>query len=123
MANYIALLCKEADSNYGVSFPDFPGCITVGGTLEEARRQADEALEFHIHGLREDGEVIPAPSSLDLVVRDVENREAVVFLVEVKSSEPKAVRVNVTFAEDVLDRIDQHVKAARTTRSRRVVPS
>src|SRR5579862_9592448 len=62
---YIAYLHKEKNSDYGVSFLDFPGCVTAGSTLEEARRMASEALAFHIQGMREDGEEIPAPSTLD----------------------------------------------------------
>lgn len=38
MANYIALLRKEEDSDFGVSFRDFPGCVTAGRTLDEAQR-------------------------------------------------------------------------------------
>ena len=53
--DYIAYLHKEKDSDYGVSFPDFPGCITAGRTLEEARRTAVEALALHIRGMVEDG--------------------------------------------------------------------
>ena len=45
MTSYIAMLYKEPDSDFGVSFPDFPGCITAGTTLEEAWRLAEEALE------------------------------------------------------------------------------
>ncbi|HEX4311158.1 MAG TPA: type II toxin-antitoxin system HicB family antitoxin [Acidobacteriaceae bacterium] len=56
---YIAYLYKEKTSDYGVSFPDFPGCITAGATLEAARRMAAEALSFHIAGMKEDGERIP----------------------------------------------------------------
>jgi predicted RNase H-like HicB family nuclease len=41
---YIAYLHKDRGSDYGVSFPDFPGCITAGKTLEEASRLAPEAL-------------------------------------------------------------------------------
>jgi predicted RNase H-like HicB family nuclease len=63
MAHYIALIHKDADSDYGVSFPDFPGCITAGATLDEARAMAAEALAMHIEGLGEDGEAIPEPSS------------------------------------------------------------
>ena len=40
---YIAYLHKDRDSDYGVSFPDFPGCITAGKTLDEASRMAAEA--------------------------------------------------------------------------------
>jgi predicted RNase H-like HicB family nuclease len=59
---YIAYLHKDKNSDYGVSFPDFPGCVTAGSSLEEARTMAAEALAFHVAGIREDGESIPAPS-------------------------------------------------------------
>jgi len=63
--DYIAYLHKDRKSDFGVSFPDFPGCITAGRTLEEARRRAAEALSFHIAGMIEDGEKIPKPSTID----------------------------------------------------------
>ena len=47
MRYYIALIHKDADSDFGVSFPDLPGCITAGRTLDEARLMADEALAVH----------------------------------------------------------------------------
>jgi predicted RNase H-like HicB family nuclease len=37
MRNYIGLLRKEAGSDYGVSFPDFPGIATAGTNLDDAR--------------------------------------------------------------------------------------
>ena len=46
MRQYIALIHKEADSDYGVSFPDLPGVITAGSNLDEARSMATEALAF-----------------------------------------------------------------------------
>lgn len=48
MASYIAVIHKEERSAFGVSFPDFAGCVAAGVTLEEARQQAQEALELHI---------------------------------------------------------------------------
>ena len=56
MTAYIALLRKQPRSDFGVDFPDFPGCITAGRTLDEARRMASDALLFHVDGMREDGE-------------------------------------------------------------------
>ena len=53
MRQYIALIHKQADSDYGVSFPDFPGCIAAGATLDEAREMAEQALAFHLDGLEE----------------------------------------------------------------------
>jgi predicted RNase H-like HicB family nuclease len=54
MTSYIALLRKDADSDFGVDFPDFPGCLTAGATLEEARHMAEKALELHVEGMIED---------------------------------------------------------------------
>jgi predicted RNase H-like HicB family nuclease len=53
--NYIAIIHKEPNSDFGVSFPDFPGCITTGRTLGEARDMAAEALAGHIAVMQERG--------------------------------------------------------------------
>jgi predicted RNase H-like HicB family nuclease len=76
MADYVALLSKDPDSDYGVDFPDFPGCVTAGETPEEARELALEALRLHIEGMIEDGEKIPLPSPLDKVTSDPANSDA-----------------------------------------------
>lgn len=107
MTSYIALLRKQPRSDYGVDFPDFPGCITAGRSLEEARRMASEALAFHVSGMREDGEPIPSPSSVDAIMRDPRNRGAVAFLVDLPESAPRAVRINVSLPEDVVRSIDR----------------
>ena len=111
MASYIALLRKDHDSDYGVDFPDFPGCATAGRTLEEARRAAAEALELHIEGMIEDGDAIPDGSTtLDAVMADADNRDATAFLVDVATAPVKAVRVNVMLPEDLLAGIDRTTK-------------
>ena len=77
MRNYIGLIHKDADSHYGVSFPDFPGLITAGTDLDDARAMAEEALALHIEGLAEDGEAIPEPSTLEAVMANAENQDGV----------------------------------------------
>ncbi len=114
MSAYIALLRKEKGSDYGVDFPDFPGCVTAGRNLEEARRMATEALALHVEGMIEDGEALPAPSSLDTIMEDAGNADAVAFLVDVPAAPTRTVRVNVTLPQDVLDAIDK----VTTNRSR-----
>ena len=106
MKAYIALIRKQPASDYGVEFPDFPGCVTAGKTLEEARRMAREALTFHVSGMVEDGETIPNPSSLDQIMADPHHAEAVAVLVDVAIRRP-AVRVNVSLPEDLLEEIDR----------------
>ena len=54
----------------GVSFPDFPGCITAGETLNEAHALAAEALSFHVEGMLADGEPLPAPTPLERWCRE-----------------------------------------------------
>lgn len=59
MSQYLALMHHEPGSDYGVSFPDFPGCVTAGRTPEEARRMAQEALSGHIEAMLAAGLRIP----------------------------------------------------------------
>ncbi len=117
MRQYIALIHKDVDSDYGVSFPDFPGCVTAGGDLDEARGMAEEALAFHIDGLTEDGAALPEPSSLETVMSDPENRDGVAILVALAGSPAKTVRVNITLPEDALREIDSYAEAQGFTRS------
>ena len=111
MVSYIGLIRKEKKSDYGVDFPDFPGCITAGKTLEEARKMAPDALAGHIKVGVEYGDPIPEPSSLDKIMNDPENQDAVAFLVQVAVARPKAKRINITISETVLEEIDEYVKA------------
>jgi len=106
MTSYIALLYKDADSDYGVAFPDFPGCTTVGRTLEEAKDLAKQALQGHIKVMTEHGETIPDPTPLDAVMADPDNASAVAFLVDVHAKREKAVPVTFTIRPSVLARID-----------------
>ncbi len=117
MRNFIGLIHKDPDSDYGVSFPDFPGVITAGTDLDDARRIAEEALAFHVEGMIEDGEAIPEPSSLEEIMSVPDNRDAVAVLVPLKSQAKKAVRLNITLPEDVLEKIDAYAEAHGLTRS------
>jgi predicted RNase H-like HicB family nuclease len=119
---YIAYLHKEVKSDYGVSFPDFPGCVTAGSTLEEARRMAAEALAFHVAGMKDDGETVPEPSTLDALRNDPAMRGAVAFLVDVLEPE-KTVRFNITARESQLAEIDSRARAAKLSRSAYIVHS
>ncbi len=107
MATYIALLRKDVGSDFGVEFPDFPGCVTAGRTLEEARRMAAEALALHVSGLTADGEPIPEPRTLDVIMADPLNRDGVVLLVEAQTRPARSVRINVMLPEDLLQAIDR----------------
>ena len=58
-----AIVIEQAGDNYSAYVPDLPGCVATGGTVEEVELQIREAIEFHMEGMRQDGEAIPLPSS------------------------------------------------------------
>lgn len=83
MRQYIALIHKDADGDYGVSFPDLPGVISAGKTLDEARDMSAEALALHLEGLAADGEAAPEPSSLEDIMKEAQNKHSLAVLVAV----------------------------------------
>lgn len=118
MANYIAAVHKEAKSDFGVSFPDFPGCITAGKNIDEAKDMAQEALTFHIQGMLEDGDQLPVPSRLEDIMSDPDYTNAIAYLVvSVPDTKPRTVRVNVTVPEITLKQIDAAAKKRGMSRS------
>jgi predicted RNase H-like HicB family nuclease len=117
MRCYIALIHKDANSDYGVSFPDLPALISAGSTLDEARDMAAEALALHLTGMAAEGEAIPEPSSLEAIMADRENRDAVAILVPAPAGAARAVRVNITVPEDALQAFDRFAEAHGLTRS------
>ena len=118
MANYIAIVDREAGSDFGVSFPDFPGCITAGKDIDEAKDMAQEALTLHIQGMLEDGDQLPDPSRLEEIMSDPDYADAVAYLVvSVPDAKPRTVRVNVTVPEMTLKKIDAAAKKRGMSRS------
>ena len=81
MRQYIGLIHKDPDSDFGVSFPDFPGIAAAGTDRDDARSMAEEALAFHVEGMIEDGEAVPPPSSLEKILADPEYRDGAAMLV------------------------------------------
>jgi predicted RNase H-like HicB family nuclease len=120
--DYIAFLHKDRKSDYGVSFPDFPGCITAGKTLEEAHQNAVDALTLHMEGMWEDGESIPRPSPLESLEKQSGRSGALLLLVNIPVDE-KTVRVNITARKSQIDTIDRLAESAGLTRSAYIVRS
>ncbi len=59
-----AVVIEKAGSNYSAYVPDLPGCIATGDTVKAVEREIREAIRFHIDGLREEGVVVPTPTSV-----------------------------------------------------------
>ena len=58
-----AIVIEKAEANYSAYVPDLPGCVATGNSIQEVEAEIREAIAFHIEGLREDGDLVPLPSS------------------------------------------------------------
>ncbi len=58
-----AIVIEGREGNFGAYVPDLPGCVATGDTLDEVREMMREAIEFHLDGMREDGDPIPDPAT------------------------------------------------------------
>ena len=112
---YIAVIEKEKNSDYGIIFPDFLGCVSVGKTLEEAKNMAEEALQFHIDGMLADNEDVPHPTSLDKIKAKFKKAEA--FLIVPTKIATKAARINITVDEKLLRKLDKYLNNVGENRS------
>lgn len=114
---YVALIQKNRDSCYGVIIPDVPGCFSAGDTLDEAIRNAAEALALHL----EDEAELPAPRSADEIMAEpdlVEEREgALLVAVPFVKDRGSTTRVNISLDRGLLEAIDDAAKNRRMTRS------
>jgi predicted RNase H-like HicB family nuclease len=118
MSEYIAVIHKDKNSDYGASFPDLPGVITVAEKLEDLRGMAEEALALHIEGMAEDGQALPSPSSLEAIAASSDYADAVALIViNAPDTDRPSVRVNITLPDTMLDRIDRRAAELGMTRS------
>lgn len=58
-----AILIEQGETSYGAYVPDLPGCVAVGETLAEVMALIQEAIEFHIEGMKEEGLSVPVPKT------------------------------------------------------------
>ena len=116
---YPIALHKDRDSDYGVTFPDLPGCFSAGSTIEEAIAMAQEAAECHLEGLLLDAEPIPVPSSIEEHKKNPEYRDCIWALIDIDLSKlsQKSKRINITLPERLLTTIDHYAKKCGESRS------
>ena len=57
---YYTVFEPSTNGNFGVFWPDLPGCVSMGDNLSHAKRMAAEALSIHICGMVQDGETLPS---------------------------------------------------------------
>ena len=118
--NYFAII-EQDNGVYGVVFPDFLGCVTVGDTVDEALQNAREALALHAEGMQADDEDLPEPSSIDAIKAGsgewyTIGADDVIAAVPLIQRVGASVRVNVNIDRGLLQAIDD--EAARRGLSR-----
>jgi predicted RNase H-like HicB family nuclease len=64
MTSRYAVVFEKSQTGYGAYVPDLPGCVAAAATLEETEKLVREAIELHLDGMREDGDPIPAPTTV-----------------------------------------------------------
>jgi predicted RNase H-like HicB family nuclease len=66
--SYAVVIERADDGGYGAWCPDLPGCAALADTEAEVLDEMRRAIEFHLDGLREDGQPIPHPSTVAATV-------------------------------------------------------
>lgn len=111
MTSFIGIIHKDKNSDFGVCFPDFPGCITAGKTLDDAMEMAREALRGHIEVMHEYGDALPQKSlSLEQAQKHPFAKNANMFIAVDAPLPAKPVRVNVMMDSNILQRIERITK-------------
>jgi len=115
----IAIEKEDGDTAFGVTVPDLPGCFSAGDTLDEALDNAREAIELWLETVIDDGGVIPAASSLDVIRQNPEHNGAVFAIVQIDIAKlsDKTERINITLPSRVLRRIDRDASKSGESRS------
>jgi predicted RNase H-like HicB family nuclease len=120
MSRYVALVDGEAGA-YGVSFPDLPGCVAMGATVDEALANAAEALRDWIN-LTEETTGVPPPRSLEAIRRDADTHEALregasLAIVPLVRDTGRPAKANLSIDAGILAAIDEEAARRRLTRS------
>lgn len=103
---YYPAIIERGEAGFGVFFPDLPGCVSAGDTIQEAAEAAEEALSGHLAVSIEHGDTIVEPTPLDQVQVDDDIDE--VGRILVRGERPgKFVRVQITLEDGLLARIDR----------------
>jgi predicted RNase H-like HicB family nuclease len=120
--HYVAVVEKEADSAFGVWFPDIEGCFSAGDTLDEAVSNAAAALRQHVEALESAGKKLSPARSVDDVLRDKDVKASVklgalLFAVPLLADAGRTVRINVSLDKALVDQIDEAASVRGLTRS------
>lgn len=118
-STYVALIhrTKKKGADYGVIFPDFPGCVFGGKTLDKALENAREGIIFHIEGLLDAGEVLPKATHLENIKENPEYKDATPSLIRVIIPLGHLKRLNISIDAGLIAEIDHAARLSGKNRS------
>jgi len=116
---YVALIhkVKKKGADYGVIFPDFPGCVFGGPSVDKALENAREGIIFHIEGLLDNSELLKKPTSLEKIKANSEYKEATPSLIRIVVPTGHLKRLNISMDTGLLAEIDYAAKKSGKNRS------
>ena len=119
---YLGIVEKDADSAWGMWFPDMPGCFPAADDFDDLPRVAAEVLRQHVEALESNGWAVPVPRLFAEAMNDRDVRKALkggatTMLVPLLADPGRTVRVNVTVERGLLEQIDEAAEARGLTRS------
>jgi predicted RNase H-like HicB family nuclease len=115
MKTFVAVVHKDADSAFGIHFPDVPGCFSAADSLDDTMANAAEALALYF-----EDQAVPEPRSLEEIREEVAADiadGAILLAVPLVQSRGKMVRANISIDRGTLDAIDAAAHARGLTRS------
>ena len=118
--NYPVAIHKDADSDYGASFPDLPGCVTAGATINETLQAAVEAAELYLEDMLLDGEPLPKVGTVDDYFGHPDYADAIFWstiAIDITKLSGNTKRINITVPERSLAIIDQYAQSHNQSRS------
>lgn len=104
---FVGIIHKDDKSDFGVSFPDFPGCFSAGSSMQEAKNMAASALQSHIDLCTELNQPIPyAAMSLDAAAQHQAAKNAAAFITVNARLPGRTRRINISLDENIIRQID-----------------
>jgi predicted RNase H-like HicB family nuclease len=116
VVRYYPALVDRSAGGFGITFPDFPGCVSAGSTLEETIERGHRALAAHVELTIEHDEPVPEPSPIDEIDEDGEGEVVLKTLVRVDLP-GRTVRLSITMDEALAKAVDRTAAAEGFTRS------
>jgi len=113
---YPVYVHKDENSAWGATVPDFPGCFSAADDWDQLPNAVREAVELHCEG---EDMVIPSPGSVEIYAKDKRYRggQWVFAEIETRKLNTRAVRLNISLPENLVNEIDSYVKSSGMTRS------